>query len=271
MFIESLVAACVVMLISLIGVVFIHKTTARFLETRLTFLVSFSAGVFLVTAGALALEVFAIADSIWQGVLFIVAGYVLAFFVHRLLPETHHHHDDECGERHGAAARKLIVGDAIHNVADGVVIVVAYAAAPALGFAALVSIAIHEALQEVSEFFVLRRAGYSTKKALLINLAVSSTILIGVGLGYFALASHELEVVLLALSAGFFFHVVLHDLLPKRDEHETLKLFFTHGLLVLIGVVLMGLVVRTAGEGHVHTDGSSEATTNEQHHDEEHH
>lgn len=259
MLFEVLGSAFVVMLVSLIGVVFVSKATANFLTARLSFLVSFSAGVFLVTAGALALEVFHLADSIWQGAGLIVLGYVLAVFVHKLMPETHHHHDSDCDERHGAAARKLIIGDAIHNVADGVVLVVAYAAAPALGLAALVSIVIHEALQEVSEFFVLRRAGYSVKKALTVNFAVSSTIMIGVGLGYFALVSHELEVALLAVAAGFFLQVVFHDLLPKHDEHEHLNTFFAHVVLVLVGAVLMGLVASAVSDEHQHGEEEHES------------
>jgi zinc and cadmium transporter len=274
MIIDVLVAAFMVMLVSLVGVIFIGKTTAKFLEDKLSFLVSFSAGVFLVTAGALTLEVFELADSLWQGALLIVVGYALAFLVHKLMPETHHHHDEHCHAAHGTAARKLIIGDSIHNVADGVILVVAYAASPALGLAALVSIVIHEALQEISEFFVLRRAGYSVKKALAINFAVSSTILIGVALGYFALVSHELEVVLLALAAGFFLQVVFHDLLPKHDEYENMQTFFTHAFLVFIGVILMGLVSSAASEGHIHGgdshDHAHEEEVHNQHEDEHH-
>jgi len=91
---------------------------------------------------------------------------------------------------------------------------------PTIGLAAQVSILIHEALQEGSEFFVLTQAGYSVKKASLINFAVSSTILIGVAIGYLALGSTTLELTLLALSAGFFINVVVHDLLPKRHDHS---------------------------------------------------
>lgn len=250
MSIEVWVAAFVVMLASLSGVFFLQKTAERFLQTRLSYLVSFSAGVFLVTAGGLGLEVFEIAPSIWQGVILIALGYVGAFALHTLLPETHQHHDPACNHGHGLAAKKIIIGDAIHNVTDGVILVVAFSTLPALGIAATVSIMIHEVLQEISEFFVLKQAGYSNKKALLINFAVSSTILAGVGIGYFVSTYHELEVVLLALSAGFFSHVVLHDLLPKREDHQGVSQFFKHVLLVLIGALLMGTVASLLGEGH---------------------
>lgn len=260
---EVIIAAFIVMLASLSGVVFATRYTGRLLENKLSYLISFSAGVFLITAGALALEVFELAPSIGAGAILIVAGYILAEGVHRLIPEMHHHHDDDCAHKHGVAARKLIVGDAIHNVADGVIIVAAFAASGPLGVAATVSIVIHEVLQEISEFFVLRRAGYSIKKALTINFAVASTIFIGVGLGHFALASHELEIILLAVSAGFFMHVVLHDLLPKHHEHETNESFLRHVAMVAIGAVLMGLIAHELADSHAHGEENHDATEEE--------
>ena len=262
--IEVIGAAALVMIASLVGVIFTGKAAGTFLDTKLPYLVSFSAGVFLVTAGGLMLEVFEIASSISLGIGLILLGYLLAWSIHAFMPETHHHHATNCSHKHGVAARKLLIGDSIHNVADGVILVVAFSAGPMIGIAATVSIVIHEVLQEIAEFFVLRQAGYSIRKALLLNLAVSSTILIGVGLGYVALASHELELLLLAVSAGFFMHVVLHDLLPKKQEHEDSSIFIKQVLLVVVGALLMGVIAETLHEGHTHGEEA-------QHHDEEHH
>jgi zinc transporter ZupT len=263
MLLHALLGAAVVMVVSLVGVVFTYSTARMWFEKNLSYLVSFAGGVFLVTAGALTLEVLELADAWWQGAGLIVFGYVLALVLHTLLPETHHHHGAECHHTH-RKAKKLIVGDAIHNVADGIVLVVAFSVSPALGLGVLLSVIIHEALQEVSEFFVLRQAGYSVKKALVINFAVSSTILIGVVLGYLALASHELEVLLLALSAGFFFNVVLHDLLPKRSEHGASWL--TQIAVVAVGVIVMAGAQWAMGEGHIHGDGHNHNHTDEASH-----
>lgn len=266
MIFEVLVAALVVMFASLIGIVFLQKTAREFLEGKLSFLVSFSAGVFLITSGALALEVFELVSSVYLGAGLIGLGYALAWGLSALMPESHHHHDAACAATQ-KSARKLIVGDAVHNVADGVVLVVAFAASPALGIAATVSIVIHEALQEISEFFVLRQAGYSVKKALMVNFAVSSSVLVGVFLGYFALASHDLEILLLAVSAGFFLNVVIHDLLPKPHQHETSSVFLKHLGLVLLGALLMGGVASVLGESHSHEEAGHEEVG----HDEEGH
>jgi zinc transporter ZupT len=246
MLFEVLIAAFAVMLVSLAGIVFMQHTARNFLEKKLSFLVSFSAGVFLITSGALTLEVFEL-TTVWVGTGIIVSGYVLAWIMHLLLPETHHHHDTLCSHSHGGA-RKLLIGDAIHNMADGVVLVTSFAVSPALGLAVATSVVIHETLQEISEFFVLRQAGYSIRKALLVNFMVSGTILIGVLIGYFALVSNELEALLLGLSAGFFLHVVIHDLIPRRSHHETISRFLLHVIFVVIGVVLMGVIASSFGE-----------------------
>lgn len=251
MMIEVIAAALLIMLVSLSGVVFIQKTAQQFLENKLSFLVSFSAGVFLVVAGALGLEVFHVVESAVTGVLLIVAGYLLAWGIHAVLPEAHHHHDPHCTRSHGGV-KKLIIGDAIHNVADGIILVVAYATSLELGLAVTLSVVIHEVLQEVSEFFVLRQAGYSIRKALSINFAVSSTILLGVLLGQLALASLALEAVLLAVSAGFFLHVVAHDLLPRPSHHETGRQFLQHLLLVAVGATLMAGINSILGDSHQH-------------------
>jgi zinc and cadmium transporter len=163
MIFETIIAAFIIMTASLVGILFLQKTAQAFLESRLSFLLSFSAGVFLVTAGGLGLEVFELVSSVWMGAGLISVGYILAWSLHAFLPETHHHHDVGC-EHSKRAAKKIIIGDSIHNIADGVVLVVAFTASPALGIAATVSIFIHEALQEVSEFFILRHAGYSVRK-----------------------------------------------------------------------------------------------------------
>lgn len=260
-------AGLLVMLASLSGVLFTHKVAAQFLTEKLSFLVSFSAGVFLVTAGALALEVFELADTPLMAVFFIGLGYVLAWVLEFVMPDTHQHHDPECDHGHEHAnkqsARKLIVGDAVHNVADGIILVPAFMVSPALGLAVTVSILIHEALQEVSEFFVLKQAGYSTKRALSINFLVSSTIFVGIALGYFAVVSHDLEVLLLALASGFFLHVVLHDLIPKPHQHDDSTGFVKHVLVLLIGLALMSLVAFVIKGEHVHGEADHDHHTHE--------
>ena len=67
------------------------------------------------------------------------------------------------------------MGDAIHNVHDGIILVPAFLVSPVVGFGTALAILFHETVQEIAEFFILLGAGYSIKKALLLNLIVSTT------------------------------------------------------------------------------------------------
>jgi zinc transporter ZupT len=247
MFGEIIIAALAIMAVSLIGILFVQKTAGAWLESRLHRLVSFAAGVFAVTATLLILEVFHVVESFFVGSALIFIGYGAAWATHYLIPESHHHHGGSCGH----SAKKLLIGDAIHNIGDGIILVPAFMVSSALGWTVAASIIIHEAVQEISEFFVLRRAGYSVKKALLINGLVSSTILIGVLIGALALVNSNLEGVLLAVTAGFFLHVVIHDLLPL-ERGSAKATYISHGVLILLGALLMFGITNALGDTHVH-------------------
>ena len=251
MIFEIIIASFFIMSASLAGVLFTNRLAKDFLSTRLHLLISFSAGVFLVTAGALAFEVFEIITEPFLAALLIALGYLAAIVLHHSLPETHHHHDEDCHNSLGA--KKILVGDAIHNVADGFILVPAFLGGPVLGITVTISIFVHEFLQEIAEFFVLKQAGFSTKKALLSNLAVSSTILIGVALSYLALYSERLEGVFLAVSAGFFTHIVIHDLFPRKQSSAT-KSYAVALVMVAIGAILMFTINSVLSESHSHAE-----------------
>jgi len=252
---ETLLAALLIVATSLLGVIFIYNIWREKLDAHLSYLVSFSAGVFLVTgafviyeanhAGLPWLQVFALA----------LLGYLLAFGLHRFWPDTHHHHEDEHCERHQRpeTARKLLVGDGVHNIADGIMLAVTFMVSPVLGITAAISIAIHEVLQTVSIFFVFRHAGYSARRAFVLNALVATTIFFGVFVGYFMSVFSSLELWLLALSGGFFLHVVAHDLFPKHKHHVSNSHFLKHLFLTFIGVILMLSVQLFLSDGHTHS------------------
>lgn len=243
-----LISALVVMLTSLSGVLFIFKTTSSLLEQSIDKLVSTAAGVFLVTALVLGQEVFHLLPSIWSAGGLIILGYSLAWLVHQLIPESHHLHNSSCTK----SAKKLVIGDAVHNIGDGIVLVAAYTTSMDLGLAVTISIIVHESIQETAKFFVLRKAGYSTKQALAMNLVVSSTILIGVTIGLLALKINNLEGILLGVTSGFFLHVVFNDLLPIKKSPDKPPYLRTHLSLVLIGAILMSSVVGATRKNHIH-------------------
>jgi zinc and cadmium transporter len=234
------------MLASLTGVISVWKQFGRIIEKNLHFLVSFSAGVFLFVSYQLGNEAIEHARTVSAGLIWVVVGIFGFWLIFKLLPAFHHHHDNdqEIHVHSPIDARKIIVSDAIHNVGDGVLLASSFAINITLGIVATISIFIHEVVQETSQFFVLRGAGFSTKKALLTNLATSGTILLGSLGAYFLMASFEaMEVPLLGLASGSFLMVVIQDLIPHSIRNSTTKIhIIKHLAWFSIGLILMIIV-----------------------------
>ena len=254
---EIFIASFLIMTVSLSGIIFVHHTARKFFKKYLTHLVSFSAGIFLVTAGVLTLESFELFFSPLYATLWILAGYLSAWLMEFILPETHHHHDTNCNHLH-KGAKRLLIGDSIHNTSDGIVLVTAFLTSPTLGITVTASIMIHEVLQEISEFFVLKQAGYSTKRALTLNFLSAGTIFIGIILAYSILKTGQIEHILLALSAGFLLHVVVHDLLPVKNHTDVEAGLLKHILLLILGVVSMLMINLLLGEIHEHEETAAD-------------
>jgi len=241
--IEILLYSVLIMLASLVGVFSVWRRAGRAIERNLNLLVSFSAGVFIVIAYQLGIEVVEHSATLGSGLVWIVIGLLTVWLLFKFLPSSHHHHD-EASETHPHSrlnARRIMTSDALHNLGDGILLATSFAVSSSLGMLTALSIFVHELVQEISEFFVLRQAGYSTKSALILNFAISATVLLGALGGFFLLESFEtLEVPLLGLASGAFLVVVFHDLIPhsvRSSKRE--NLYWRHLLWFLIGAVLM--------------------------------
>ena len=244
---EILIASFLVMLVSLSGKLITWRQAGPFIERNLHFFVSSAAGVLLVVIYQLSSEIIGHAGSITLGLPWIVAGALVVLVAFRYLPHFHHHHDAGVGDHTHSSidANRILLSDGIHNIGDGVVIVAAFAASPFLGVASTVSIMLHEMLQEISQFFVLRQAGLSAQRALMYNFLVSSTILIGAIGGYFLLETFEaFEIPLLGLAAGSYLIVVFHDLIPHSiDSARERGHYFKHVMFFAVGIMLMAVLV----------------------------
>ncbi|MDP4020984.1 MAG: ZIP family metal transporter [Candidatus Adlerbacteria bacterium] len=247
---EILVASIGIMLASLVGKISTWRWTGGVLERNLDFLTSFSAGVFLIVAYYLAAETLEHTGNIGEGIAWILAGALSVWLLFKVLPALHHHrpHGHEY-EGHTIDPRRLLISDGLHNVGDGIVLATAFSVSMGLGAVAALSVFVHELVQEISEFFVLREGGYSVRRALSLNFLVSSTILVGALGAYFLLDLFELiEVPLLGLSAGAFLVVVLGDLIPHslkatNGYAHTLK----HLFWFAAGAILMFLISTLGG------------------------
>ncbi|OGC86195.1 hypothetical protein A3D70_00535 [Candidatus Adlerbacteria bacterium RIFCSPHIGHO2_02_FULL_54_18] len=243
---EILLASALVMLASIVGIVSVWRSAGAALERNLHFLISFSAGVFIVFAYGLAREGIEHSGSTTVGLLWMFGGALFVWVAFKFMPGLHQHevrttdHDHEHAHLH-LDPRRMLLTDSVHNAADGIFLAAAFATGSVFGWAAALSIFVHEVLQEISEYFVLRDAGYSVGRALRINFATSATIMVGAVGGYFLLDTFEmLEGPLLAVAAGGVMVVVLHDLIPHSvREAVSATHYLKHLTLFVVGAGLM--------------------------------
>lgn len=230
-----------IMLASISGVIFLQANFKTWLDRNLPKLVSFSAGVFIFIAFHLTEESLEIlAPNISIPTLSVLVGIVIFVLLKKFLPESHHHSED-CGEHqhNKPKAIRMMVGDGIHNIADGIVIIPAFFVDLKLGLITAIGIFIHELLQEISEFFVLRDAGYTTRQALYRNFFVSTTIIIGAAIGLFFAQNEFILGILLGISAGSFLYIVVADLFPYKKLQDGFQTAIKHLLFFITGILFV--------------------------------
>ncbi len=261
-----LIACFVIMLASLSGKVLVWRSAGAFIERNLHLMVSFAVGVFLIFALQLSREVFEHLPTI-VAFLWIAGGAIAITILCQFLPHGHdaHEHDaDHNHEHEHVDAHRMLISDAIHNAGDGILLAASFVAGPVFGFTAALGVFIHEIVQETAEFFVLRDAGYSVRRALLLNFATASTVLIGAVGGYILLGFFEtIEAQLLAIAAGGVFSVIFFDLLPHSIRDARAQSSVTkHIAWFIAGCMLMyGVTVVVPHQEHGHEEAHAYVTT----------
>lgn len=225
---SAVLANLLVSLISLVGVVFLFAR--RWSPRRELALLSFAAGILLSTA---LLELLPEAvegapgesNVLWATLLAMVGFFFLERSVHGF-----HGHAETAGpdaESHrgadpaSAASRVLVlIGDGLHNFIDGVVIATSFIVSPALGVATATAVAAHEIPQEIADYGILTRGGYSRRRALVLNFLSGLAAVVG-ALVVFALGrAVERNIAwFVAAAAGMFLYIAAADLLPELHRH----------------------------------------------------
>ena len=232
-------------------------------EAALPHLVSFATGA-LLGAALLGLIPHAVigagSDRVHQVGIALIAGIALFFVLEKFLL-WRHCHDDHCDEhtvsehdqsQHDHARRKasgslVLVGDALHNVLDGVLIAAAFLTDVHLGLVTAVAIMAHEIPQEVGNFAVLLHSGVSRGRALALNLLTSLTAVIGGVVGYFALET-AVRVLPFALgvAAASLLYVAVADLIPGLHRRTDARSGITQVLLIGCGIAIIAFAENQA-------------------------
>lgn len=227
---------------SLAGVLFLRPNLSSFLEKHVKLFITFAAGVFLVVTISLFSE--SLSEGVSLSVLIIsaVAGALFLEGASNLIPHAHHHHDVVYPHGHTHAdSTRMLLGDAIHNIGDGIILVPAFLADFWIGVGTTIAIFMHELVQEIAEFFVLREAGFSAGKSLFYSFLVSSTLWIGIFIAVIFSSYSSVQAPLLAFAGGGFMYIIFRDLLPSILNSVKINGLYTRFIIAfLLGIIIMG-------------------------------
>jgi len=112
----------------------------------------------------------------------------------------------------------LLVADGLHNLLDGLAIGSSFLLGVESGLVTTVAVVAHEIPQELGDFGILVKGGWSKKRALVVNYLSALTIVPG-GLLAFFLGAHVDATFLLPIAAGNFIYIAAADLVPEL-KHE---------------------------------------------------
>jgi len=169
----------------------------------------------------------------------VLFSFILFFFIEKII-HWHHHHTAEC-EIHTFGYIN-IVGSSIHNFIDGLIIAATFLVDVRLGITTSVAIVSHEIPQKIGDFCIFLYAGFEKRKAIIINILVALTIVIGGVLGYFLSQSISgLITYLLPFAAGGFLYISTSDLIPEIKKEKDLKKSLVSFVFFLIGIAIMYL------------------------------
>ncbi len=172
---------------------------------------------------------------------------IMLFFVLEKMVLWRHCHDDPCEahaprdhHRDSASATLILWGDGFHNALDGVLIAAAFMTDIHLGIVTAIAVFAHEIPQEIGDLAILVHGGMSRRRAMVLNVAVSLTSVIGAVVAYFALAQ-ALEFVpyALAIAAASFLYVAVADLIPGLHRRVDARTSLQQVTLIVLGMAVI--------------------------------
>jgi zinc and cadmium transporter len=139
-----------------------------------------------------------------------------------------------------------LFGDLLHNFIDGLVIGASYVVSIPVGVASTIAIIFHEIPQEIGDFGVLLRGGFSKVKALVLNFVTALTAVLGavVALILSSKVDGMIEF-LIPFAAGSFIYIAGSDLIPElhKEGAEDEKKALLQMILFVFGIIVMSLLL----------------------------
>lgn len=237
----TFMGVAVVSLMSLIGIFTLSLRPER-LKTMMLFLVSFAVGgLFGDALIHLIPESFEQLGSEPLTSLFVVLGLILFFVLEKFLRWQHCHIPTSENHLHPVATLN-VVGDAVHNFMDGIIIAVAFSTNTSIGIATTLAVIFHEIPQEIGDLGILIYKGVSVPKALSLNF-VSALLSFAGAILVLTIGPHvkAFAAYCLPITAGGFLYIAGSDLIPELHHGDDVRLSTSVKQLgfILLGVGIM--------------------------------
>ena len=242
----SLISVFLVSLVSFVGVLTLSIKVNK-LKTILIYFLSFSAGALLGDSFIHLLPEVVEKNGFGLNIsIYVLFGIGIFFFLEKVINWQHCHMPITEEHKHPFTYTNLI-GDALHNFIDGLIIVGGYMVNLEVGIATTIAVVLHEIPQEIGDFGVLLHGGFSKGKALLVNFLSALAAILGALAALFASGYiGNIESILVPLAAGGFIYIAGSDLIPELHKNsdnfgKSILQILAFVLGILVMVVLLAL------------------------------
>ena len=173
-------------------------------------------------------------------------GMFLFFILEKLVRWRHDHHINVSDQQNTIRpiAKMNLMGDAVHNFVDGILISGSFLVDPVLGFTTTLAIIAHEIPQEIGDVGALLYGGYSPAKAVLYNFYCSLTVVLGaIFTLFFSQFAESSLIFLLPVAAGGFIYIAATDMIPALHEHSTITNMAGQTVIFGLGIGFMQSII----------------------------